>query len=519
MTSLQILIVHQPSLELQAFLKALKQGGYQISTQAVTDLAGLKKVLAAGPNWDLLFLQEPFPACSAAEVFEALKRYPFFIPVIVLSQGVSEEALVQLIKMGASDCLSKNKLRRLLPAVQRALQEGLQGMDKRHSAAEQHLQRWLAYSPVMLYSAGVTNDFETLSISDNVEQRLGYQAEDFIKEPNFWRDHVHPDDLNGLLQERLSLFEKGSLGYEYRFRLQDGSYCWMYDKMQVILDENGLPFEIIGYWQNICEYKKLQMQVFQSQKNEALGRLTSGIVHDFNNILTIIAIYTGMISRRVNQLPDSKLQSFAKEVVNATHRGAALTAQLKAFSRQQMILPTVLNPNTILVPMQAMLKRLLGSAISLRVLASDNLVSIKVDKSQIEQVFLNLAINARDAMPKGGHLALKTYNIHLKQRHDGQIESIPAGRYVCLEAEDTGCGISSEILPHIVEPFFTTKEFGKGTGLGLATVYGIIKQYQGYLDVKSKTGQGSTFFIYFQPFQDTLPSGPIKKALGTPVFS
>jgi signal transduction histidine kinase len=116
-------------------------------------------------------------------------------------------------------------------------------------------------------------------------------------------------------------------------------------------------------------------------------------------------------------------------------------------------------------------------------------------------------------MPKGGHLALKTYNFHLKQRYDGQIESIPAGRYVCLEAEDSGCGISSEVLPHIVEPFFTTKEFGKGTGLGLATVYGIIKQYQGYLDVKSKTGQGSTFFIYFQPFQDTPSLGPTQKAI------
>jgi len=515
MTSLQILLVHQPCLELQTFLKALKQGGYEICSQTVTDFSGLNKALLEGPNWDLLFLQEPLPDLTAEEVFETLKRYPFFIPVIVLSQGLSEEALVQLIKMGASDCLSKNKLRRLLPAVQKALQEGLQS--HAHSATEQHLQRWLAYSPVMLYSAGITNDFETLSISNNVEQQLGYQAEDFINEPNFWRDHVHPDDLKGLLQERLSLFEKGSLGYEYRFRLQDGTYRWMYDKMQLILDENGLPLEIIGYWQNICEYKKLQMQVFQSQKNEALGRLTSGIVHDFNNILTVIAIYTGMISRRVGQLQDSKLQSFAKEVVNATHRAAALTAQLKAFSRQQTILPTVLNPNAILVHMQAMLKRLLGPAISLRVQTSANLACIKVDQSQIEQVFLNLSINARDAMPQGGGLALKTYNIHLKQRYEGQIESISAGKYVCLEAEDTGCGISSEVLPHIVEPFFTTKEFGKGTGLGLATVYGIIKQYQGYLDVKSKTGQGSTFFIYFQPFQDTLPSGPIKKAIGTPL--
>ncbi len=511
MTSLHILLVHQPSLELQVFLRALKQGGYEICSREVTDLAALKKALADGSAWDLLFLQEPLPGCTAADVFETLKRYPFFIPVIVLSQGLSEEALVQLIKLGASDCLSSNKLRRLLPAVQRALQEGLQS--DAHSAAEQHLQRWLAYSPVMLYSAGITNDFKTLSISNNVEQQLGYQAQDFINEPNFWREHVHPEDLKGLLQERLSLFEKGSVGYEYRFRLQDGTYRWLYDKMQLILDENGLPLEIIGYWQNICEYKKLQMQVFQSQKNEALGRLTSGIVHDFNNILTVIAIYTGMISRRVSQLQDSKLQSFAKEVVSATHRAAALTAQLKAFSRQQIILPTVLNPNQILVHMQAMLKRLLGQTISLRVQASADLACIKVDQSQIEQVFLNLSINARDAMPKGGHLALKTYNIHLKQRYDGPIESIPAGRYVCLEAEDSGCGISSDVLPHIVEPFFTTKEFGKGTGLGLATVYGIIKQYQGYLDVKSKTGQGSTFFIYFQPFQDTLPSVPITKAI------
>ncbi len=227
---------------------------------------------------------------------------------------------------------------------------------------------------------------------------------------------------------------------------------------------------------------------------EAVGRLAGGVAHDFNNLLMTIMGYGELI--RSSLMKDDPLYKYSEDILKATERAASLTQQLLAFSRRQVSQPQVLNLNRVTADLEKMLGRLIGEHIDLEILADPDLWSVKADPGQINQIIMNLAVNARDAMPTGGRLTLSTANIDFATNHNCRFDLAPPGSYVRLAVSDTGSGMDAATLDHLFEPFFTTKEMGKGTGLGLSMVYGIVRQNRGYVEVESQSGQGTTFKIY-----------------------
>ena len=251
-----------------------------------------------------------------------------------------------------------------------------------------------------------------------------------------------------------------------------------------------------------AERKQLEQQLRQAQKMEAIGQLTGGIAHDFNNMLTVILGYSELLLKSL--LPDAPLRDHVEQVKEAGERAAALTGQLLAFSRKQVLQPKVLDLNAVLTNMDRMLQRLIGEDIALVAVPSPGLWRVYADPSQVEQVIMNLAVNARDAMPQGGKLTIETANVDLDAAYVRQHPGSKAGPHVMLAVSDTGCGMDAATQAHIFEPFFSTKEPGKGTGLGLSTVYGIVKQSGGYVWVYSEVGRGTAFKIYLPRIEDAV---------------
>ncbi|MFA5111702.1 MAG: PAS domain S-box protein, partial [Desulfobaccales bacterium] len=258
-------------------------------------------------------------------------------------------------------------------------------------------------------------------------------------------------------------------------------------------DTDGSPM-VLMLGIDITERKALETQLMQAQKMEAVGRLAGGVAHDFNNLLMAIMGYGELM--RSGLAKHDPHYGYLEDILKAAERAASLTQQLLAFSRRQMMQPQVLNLNRVVADLEKMLRRLIGEHIDLQIIAGPELGVVKADPGQIGQLILNLAVNAQDAMPRGGRLTLKTGNVEFDAPHNCHFEKTPSGRYVVLEVSDSGAGMDEETLTHIFEPFFTTKEPGRGTGLGLPMVYGVAKQNGGYVDVDSVPGQGTVFRIY-----------------------
>src|SRR5580658_4627780 len=261
-----------------------------------------------------------------------------------------------------------------------------------------------------------------------------------------------------------------------------------------LIDDSGHVLGVASLVQNVTERVALEERLRQSQKMEAVGRLAGGVAHDFNNLLTVIMGYTQILT---DGLPaPGRLTDATAQIRSAADRAAGITRQLLAFSRKQVLSPRVIDLNDIMLNLDTMLRRLIGEDIEVLTVPGRNLGAVKADPGQIEQVLMNLALNARDAMPDGGTLTLETQNTDLDETYAQENPPLQPGRYVMLAVSDSGTGMTSDVQAHIFEPFFTTKEVGKGTGLGLSTVYGIVKQSEGYIWVYSEPDQGTTFKIY-----------------------
>lgn len=273
----------------------------------------------------------------------------------------------------------------------------------------------------------------------------------------------------------------------------------------------GAALRIVGVMRDVtpqkaveAEARQLEQQLLRAQRLESVGRLAGGIAHDFNNLLTVISGYADLAMRELGPAGPARAQ--ITEIRRAAERATELTRHLLAFSRQQVLEPRVFDLNAVLAEIEKLLVRLIGEDIELAILPCARRATVKADRSQVEQVVINLAVNARDAMPKGGKLTITTSVVHLENEdRKGELSDLGPGDYVTLAVRDTGCGIAPEALPLIFEPFFTTKEPGKGTGLGLSTVYGIVRQSGGVVTVESQLGAG-TMFTVFLPFQDEEPS-------------
>jgi signal transduction histidine kinase/CheY-like chemotaxis protein len=294
---------------------------------------------------------------------------------------------------------------------------------------------------------------------------------------------------------------------EYQFLRFDGSYATVIDRGHILYDPAGQPIRMIGAITDISERKRLEAQFLQAQKMEAIGHLTAGIAHDFNNLLTAINGFAELMQMRL--LIGDPLHEMVNKILHAGQRAANLVRQLLTFSRKQIIAPEILDLNTIVTGTEKMLRRIIGEHIQMTTRLAPNLWPIQADPSQMEQIIVNLAVNARDAMPSGGKLLIETANVFLDEEFTAAHLGAQPGPHVLLAISDTGSGMSETVKAHLFEPFFTTKEMGKGTGLGLATVYGIVKQGGGSVWVYSEVGQGTTFKIYLPRIETTeMPMPP-----------
>jgi PAS domain S-box-containing protein len=328
----------------------------------------------------------------------------------------------------------------------------------------------------------------------------GYTRKELLA-MNFW-DLVHPD-FRELIKQRAQARQQGELvpsRYELKIITKNGEERWI-DLTVGMINFEGKP-AVLGTDFDITERKRaeeemraLEEQLRQSQKMEAVGLLAGGIAHDFNNLLTIIKGYSQLSLLELKE--GDLLKGNIEEIQKATERAANLTGQLLAFSRRQVMQMKVFDFNTLLRDLENMLRRVIGEDIELVTILADDLGRTKTDPGQIEQVIMNLAVNARDAMPSGGKLIIETANVEFDEPYAHVHIAMTPGRYVMLSVSDTGVGMSPEVRERVFEPFFTTKEKGKGTGLGLSTVYGIVKQSGGNIWVYSEPGQGTTVKIYF----------------------
>ena len=318
-----------------------------------------------------------------------------------------------------------------------------------------------------------------------------------------WNEPFHPDDRQSAWDAwQKATKERGIYSLETRLRRADGVYRWWLVRGVPLVDAGGKILKWYGTCTDIHDIRlaaeeriSLQNQLAQSQKMESVGRLAGGVAHDFNNLLTAINGYAGFVLQAL--APDDPTRKDVEEIIAAGQRAGRLTKQLLAFSRKQILNPQILDINEVVGATATMLKRLIGEDIRLETRLDPSACRVKVDAGQIEQVLLNLAVNARDAMPKGGTLTFETKILENTDDFSARHPDLPRGPIVCLCARDTGCGMTEEVRTHLFEPFFTTKEKGKGTGLGLSMVYGIIKQSGGDIEVESAPDRGTTFQIYF----------------------
>lgn len=352
----------------------------------------------------------------------------------------------------------------------------------------------------------VDREGKVLYSSHAVSPIFGYSLSERVGKNIF--ELVHPEDRNDaqvLLAKLLTEPAGSTVSTVVRYRHKDLSWRWIEALATNLLAEPSVRAVAINY-RDITERKLLEQQFYQAQKMEAIGRLAGGVAHDFNNLLTAILGYSDMT---LEMLPaDSQARRYTAEIKKAGERAALLTRQLLAFSRLQVMSPHVIDLNSVIVDMSKILRRLAGEDISVSTMTGAPLAHIRADPSQVEQVIMNLAVNARDAMPSGGKLTFKTSEALLEDRVTAEGIRVKGGRYVLLEVSDTGCGMDADVRSRVFDPFFTTKERGKGTGLGLSTVYGIVKQSSGYIWVASEPGAGTVFSIYLPLVDEDLSAQP-----------
>ncbi len=346
-------------------------------------------------------------------------------------------------------------------------------------------------APYGIYRASLSG--ELVLVNPALQKILGYASQTELLQANLgtqiYRNPLDHQKVNELLLRQQSFND-----VEVEWKRKDGTPITVRCSGWPIKDESGRVAFLELFAEDVTERRALERQLRMAQKMEAVGRLSGGIAHDFNNLLGVIIGYSQVLKRSLK--PEHPLYEHAEEIEKASQRAVSLTRQLLAFSRQQVLEPVILNMNALVSDMEKMLPRLIGEDVALTLTLDPALGQVKADPGQVEQVIMNLAVNARDAMPDGGKLTIQTANVDLDTAYTHQHPGSRVGSYVMLRVTDTGTGIDPEIQAQIFEPFFTTKERDKGTGLGLATVYGVVKQSGGYIAVDSEKGKGASFSVY-----------------------
>lgn len=424
------------------------------------------------------------------------------------------------VARGLAGIDSEGKIRRLFGSLQditdRKLSELL--INKQQRELELTLD---ATTDGIWYWDFLNNEFR---FSSGYYAMLGYEANEFPADFENWKSRIHPDDLDQAISVAAEYLKTKPDVYQNEFRMltKKGDYRWISVHAKVVeRDDQGKAIRMIGSHHDITERKqaeneraKLEAQLRQSHKMESVGRLAGGVAHDFNNMLGVILGHTELAMDCVTTR--EPIYEDLMEIFNAARRSADITRQLLAFARKQTIAPVVIDLNATIEGMLKMLRRLIGEDIDLAWLPETTLWPVKMDPSQIDQILANLCVNARDAIAGVGKLTIETGTAIFDEADCLAHAEYVAGEYVLLAVSDNGCGMDSQTLDNLFEPFYTTKELGRGTGLGLATVYGIVKQNQGFINVYSEPGKGTTFRIYIPAYKESRVQAQPEKVLVIP---
>jgi PAS domain S-box-containing protein len=345
--------------------------------------------------------------------------------------------------------------------------------------------------PIALYSARLKGRFSgPRFVSEGMARSIGFPAARFVEDPDLWPERIHPEDRERVLGDVAAIQASGGMSAEYRWVCADGSHRWFLDRAVLIRDHDGQPQEIFGSCLDITDRRRIEQQLFQAQKMEAVGQLTGGIAHDFNNMLTVVIGNLDSLARALRGT--GRNFGRAEMALTGALSCAELTRRLLAFARRQPLQPSPVDLGQMCRNVAKLLGRTLGERIRVDIKCESQVWHVLADPSQVESSVINLAVNARDAMTEGGTLTIETSNI----TSHGEDDDVPAGDFVLLSVTDTGVGMTAEVLERAVEPFFTTKNFGHGTGLGLSMVYGFVKQSGGHVKIESAPNRGTRVRLY-----------------------
>jgi two-component system cell cycle sensor histidine kinase/response regulator CckA len=383
-------------------------------------------------------------------------------------------------------------------------------------ASEERFRSLFEHLPIATYADEIGPAGKTRYVSPHLEEMLGYSSEEWQADNGLFFKVLHPDDREEVAKTRLEGYEETDSSREFRVVSRAGRTYWVQSERVVVRDADGQALYTLGFWFDLTERRRLEHRLRQAERLEAVGQLTGGLAHDFNNLLTVIAGYSNLALESPKVTQDDELRSELQEISRAAGRATLLTQQLLAFSSGQQMTPEVLDLNTTVTDVARMFGRLIGSHITVSVELESEPRRVLADRSQIEQVLANLALNARDAMPSGGELSIATRNVDLTENWPMSADEAVSGSFLMLQVSDTGSGMDEATAAKAFEPFFTTKDIGEGTGLGLATVLGIVRQSGGHVHVESALGAGTCIKVYL-PETDREPAKATPRApLPTP---
>jgi PAS domain S-box-containing protein len=506
-TTTHILIVEDEAAHAELIRRAFDTEAEWASSVIVGTLREAQEYVTASMP-DLMIVDLLLPDGNGTELLPG-DREEAACPIVVMTSHGDEQVAVEAMKAGALDYVVKSEttLAALPRTVKRVLrewnylierkqaEEALQASEEKYHSLFTSMLSGFAYHKIITDKQGHPEDYVFLEVNDAFESLTGLKKENIVGKKL-------TEAIPEIKDEAVDWIERygqvALTGKEIKFEQYSEALNRWYS-VSAYSPRKGY-FAVV--FDDITERKQLEEQLRQSQKMEAVGHMAGGMAHHFNNFLTVI---TGNVGLALADLPPSHpLAHDLQRIQRAAQRAADLTQQLLAFTRLQIAQLMVLDLNNLVVETSSTLRQLISEAIELAVLPGPELAQVKVDPSQFEQVLVNLVLNARDAMPKGGKLTVEIANVILDQAYiDQHAAEIRPGLYVMLAVTDTGIGMTEEVKAHVFEPFFTTKEVGQGTGLGLSTCYGIVEQHKGHISVESEPGQGTTFSIYLPRVEET----------------
>jgi PAS domain S-box-containing protein len=485
---LRVLLVEDSEADAELLARELKLAGFDVTWERVQSAARLETALDR--RWDIIVGDNSMPGFSGTEALALVRARGLDIPFIFVSGTMGEDLAARALEAGAGDALAKGNLRRLIPVIKRELREAEDRRARRESEAS--YRTLVQRAPLGIYRSTPAGRF--LSANTALVRILGYDSPEDLLALDMATD-VYAD-----AEERRRLIEQDTYTdqvydeLEATWKKKDGTRIRVQLSARAHRDAAGQVEYYEAFVRDITTQRQLEAQLAQAQKMEAIGRLAGGVAHDFNNLLTVILSYSELL---LQDLPsEAPSRDDIEQIRKAASGASELTRQLLAFSRQQVLQPKVVDLNAAVSGIERLLGRVLREDIHLECSVAPDAGTVKVDPGQLEQVIMNLAVNARDAMPNGGRVTIETANVDIDETYvQGHALAAP-GRYVMLAVTDTGMGMDAATQARIFEPFFTTKEVGKGTGLGLATVQGIVQQSGGFIWVYSEPNHGTCFKVY-----------------------